>query len=1367
MKTNIRIQAWLRCAVVLLLTIAGSMTTIAQEIEGGEAFYIYQNDGHFDGFFYDQVKQIAYSRFDTLGVEHDRYVSQEIVTEDSVYRIMLTAIDSVSFVQPEIKYAKAVHFMRDEGMMDYYLNAVKNDEDEIVVTFRTTMPAGLRPKVGDVLQCPNLESWEEGTLVAKVKKVSESGSVLTCTCGYVDDLKDVFEQFITVEQVRNIQTPQGSRTIRRVAGIDAPTRAEDHISDLTLFNFNFTFEGKLNLYNKLNLQLVLNTGFGMTLTAAYKITLRELYIKTLIKSQMSIGGSLGFDGELYDNPDLKALPGIGDFVEKFAKIPFPANFPILFVDMLPLPFARVEAHLNVGFSLAAQVKATSFMLEIKDKWPYIDMDLNFISPFLPYSADPAEKSFSLNAQINGSAQSGLKFPLTVSTLPWMKKLAYAETGATLYAGPKISGALNFDVFKRNDGVYEALKDSKIELSLISIDSEFEGKGTAFGKEWSTKRTNSWAYGTLAFTIFPEFDNLSFNLIGDKQDEIQCKCDVSGQTCLPQKVGIGVYSKANESDKDFTELYDQFFMPDVYWFKDNINSVEGGFRKMEPGEYRLRPIISLAPVQGLESLIVPVYGVEKEVIIEQMGLSIEPEEALFEEEGGELTVKIKTKQAATVTATPNVDWIKVDITQPVPANGGGSMIVKVSANDEERFRQGAISVVLGDGKGEGEQKTFTVKQYGGLELSVSKLDFDSDGGTGIVEILTSMKPITIDIQGANDWINYSLDDRMLTIRASENKGAQRTAVIIISAWSAKHQGINTVKLTVTQKGQVDAVVEPTELTFEATGGTKRVNVGLGKNTTFNDVIVAKKDQEWILIEKAANYFNVTVLPNTETKERQSIIDISVTSTGENGKENTVLLPVTVKQQFGSASVSPSELHFTAEGGSQEVKVDVSTYPYCGAYVQPDGKGWADVTVSSGGVVTVTTQPNAGTSQRECTVQCYVSGVKNPGEDQMIKLPVKVVQAGKSLTPVTPDGDKSPFKYINFIASRYVGYISAQEGRKDTLFQYMPSFSFTPKNAHFTVSYGKEINHYECVGYQEWAANDTKSRATLSFDVEKKTNKVKNLRFAMDSESLMSIFLIFGTANSTINTSMMLQTNDFPLETNASTYKHGLYSVADGLTFSSFNSVTDMRTVFTISEAGKEILGDDSIDPESDHISYPASNDSRDYVELYVSYKDGQGEPIDLEWPSDAVMKSLKADGLPVYDGDQPPTIEGTYSLSAPELVADKVGVAEEMGSLDNIVLRFSGQQDGQIKVDIYSVIGGVATEADGEQPALITGSGDKFSVCIPDGYGSAVIISGVVSDGAINDLYYSMTSMTEVGQYLIIKDGNGSSSKTTWSPGEGD
>ncbi|MBR6867889.1 MAG: hypothetical protein IKN02_06655, partial [Prevotella sp.] len=159
MSTRVHIYKWLRRAALMVAVLAGALPAAAQvagEIDGGDAFYIYQNDGHFDGFFYDQVKQISYSRLDTLGVEYKDYVSQEIVTEDSVYRIMLTAIDSVSFYQPEIKYAKGFRNMREDGLWSYFLKYINDKDLGHVLVFSASMPAELKPKVGDVLFCDSV-----------------------------------------------------------------------------------------------------------------------------------------------------------------------------------------------------------------------------------------------------------------------------------------------------------------------------------------------------------------------------------------------------------------------------------------------------------------------------------------------------------------------------------------------------------------------------------------------------------------------------------------------------------------------------------------------------------------------------------------------------------------------------------------------------------------------------------------------------------------------------------------------------------------------------------------------------------------------------------------------------------------------------------------------------------------------------------------------------------------------------------------------------------------------------------------------------------------------------------------------------------
>ena len=47
-------------AVVMLLL-------ASQGLQAQDAFYIYRNDGNFDGFFYDQVKRMGVSKIDLEG----------------------------------------------------------------------------------------------------------------------------------------------------------------------------------------------------------------------------------------------------------------------------------------------------------------------------------------------------------------------------------------------------------------------------------------------------------------------------------------------------------------------------------------------------------------------------------------------------------------------------------------------------------------------------------------------------------------------------------------------------------------------------------------------------------------------------------------------------------------------------------------------------------------------------------------------------------------------------------------------------------------------------------------------------------------------------------------------------------------------------------------------------------------------------------------------------------------------------------------------------------------------------------------------------------------------------------------------------
>jgi hypothetical protein len=913
MKTNIHLQSWLRRAAVLLITLAGCLPIVAQEeeIEGGEAFYIYQNDGHFDGFFYDQVKQIRYSRLDTLGIEHDRYVSQEIVTEDSVYRIMLTAIDSVSYVQPEIRYAKETRFMADEGMMAYYLSISKPFDDRFLLRFSGSMPAALQPKVGDVLCCPKLKDYEEA-FVGKVKKVHSEGGEIQVECGYIEDLSEVFEQFVTVEQIRQKQTENGVRFSRRIAGLERPTRAEGNWEDITLFNVTSHLEGNLDLFSD-NTKLILGAdlSFAAVANAVYKIKgWRDFYLKTEVKPQVGLNFNVAIDGQIGGTPiSLKSLPGVGDLLSKVSRIPFPAVCPILYLDVVPEPFIRGEAHLNFALNTGPEVKAMGLGIELKSEYPYIVPSASLLAtPIIPaavFLPSELDGKFELSAEINGMAQIGIKSPIKLGTMDWLKWVADAETESTLYAGPKLDGKFPLSTQMLSNTIFENLEEAELNFTALSCDLEFSAKGSILGWDGEAKKTFNYSIFKYPMKAFPviDIDNIKVDIYGERKNNVRVSYGTKGNVFFPQTLGVGIYTKADEKDNEYRKLYKKDFRSQGY-FMNTFNNVELTFEDLEAGEYLVCPIIkpSFPIIPTDDDGLIPAYKganyaddydkQKRKFTITMQELVLTPSEIQAEEEGGEFGVDVQTGFDTPIIPESLEKWINAEII--TGSDKSNTLKLTVDENQTDAFRTGLVFVRQQISDNEVAEKTVTVKQYGGLELSKSKLEFTKEGGEQTIDILTSYKPITIVLGDAYTWLSYSLNDRKLTIKADPSEGGNRSATVIISAFSKKKNRNVEVKLTITQKGLVDASIEPTELYFGVDGGTQPVYVAVGNDTEFTGVSVRDESDTWVTVEKRTSIFNVTVKPN-EYGKRIAYVDATFTAKDKDGKAYTVTLPVTILQE----------------------------------------------------------------------------------------------------------------------------------------------------------------------------------------------------------------------------------------------------------------------------------------------------------------------------------------------------------------------------------------------------------------------------------------------------------------------------------------
>lgn len=174
--------------VVLLaavLSMLGIQTASAQQTQ--DALYIYRNDGGFNAFFFGDIHHIEYSKIDTLGVEQDDYVVQEVYALDTLFRIPLNAIDSVAFVTPENKI-KADVFCPDKSIADYI---VASDSVYWIRLAKNT-PAALIPKLGDKLLIEEESKYIPDGFGGLVTSVDESGDGFTVMTSALA-LTDVYE----------------------------------------------------------------------------------------------------------------------------------------------------------------------------------------------------------------------------------------------------------------------------------------------------------------------------------------------------------------------------------------------------------------------------------------------------------------------------------------------------------------------------------------------------------------------------------------------------------------------------------------------------------------------------------------------------------------------------------------------------------------------------------------------------------------------------------------------------------------------------------------------------------------------------------------------------------------------------------------------------------------------------------------------------------------------------------------------------------------------------------------------------------------------------------------------------------------------
>ena len=531
------------------------MLMAGQTLQAQEAFYIYRNDGDFNGFFYDEVKSMGYSKFDLDGIEHDVYVVQEIETEDSIYRIPLSAIDSIGFQQPEIRFSEKFHNFDALGILPEHIK------------FRTSgtiylyLPKGyewwnLNLKKGDTFASMELPYYGKIGLSGKITQVYDMGEytdngmekppvgahVIRLYFTNLDSYGDVFDQFITTERIYT--DPEG-RVRRRIAGCNpdgTPRRVHKAYEDdkeLSLFTVNSTFSKSWEPKDGVSIDLGADVEMKVGLHVTYNCSWRRIFVKFEIPADFGITPTLG----------VKASTSFEAYVDGFPKflksIKFPIQCPLF--QTLPIP----ELVVRGGGELSAKVNFPQVGFGLAANFIFDSNNLLFPAQFYmsqhetgEAADDKAVDTGSAEFSLSGYLQMALKFSANIETCDWFSNLFFCRTGLDFFVGPKVEGSVKiakFEAYKESpDRIYSAFKGSGLKFTGLSCDLE---ANTVLGYLFKDKEKHQFLSSNLSFFqaeayMIPRALKTTYKVTpGYPKGRVDVELTTKNRSILPTYVGV--------------------------------------------------------------------------------------------------------------------------------------------------------------------------------------------------------------------------------------------------------------------------------------------------------------------------------------------------------------------------------------------------------------------------------------------------------------------------------------------------------------------------------------------------------------------------------------------------------------------------------------------------------------------------------------------------------------------------------------------------------------------------------------------------------------------------------------------------------------
>ena len=519
-----------------------------------DKIYVYRNDGLFNAFFSAEIDSIKFSNIGVDGNEYSNAVTQEFFTNDSIYRIPLNVIDSISVYQPETIYKPNVRIITPEYYP--YINSCK----DMTIDFKNNIPASLEPKLNDILVSFEDNDVFKGGFCGQVVKLNKNTS-LVAECDSVGFL-EIYDQLISLDEY----------TIEP---------SESYNAKYKIISRSFEAQkGEIPL----NIEIPITLGSdNVNVSGAFKIGFRFKVITNITPSTQYIEFGV-IDRESFT---LSVSGGVGKSDTKF-KI-----HPEVFKIKQPIP-QLPGFSVGVRFCPFTQWKLAR-KIEIETEG-YSQNSHSFVWNNGKFASTSRDRQYNLDfspsLSLEGSIWTGLYNRIELSSIGNLVSI-----GSNISIGPNIKANISADLHSllSGDSAYKILKDSKVSACLKG------GADFSFNFKWRSLKQNgifssfeeysipfgnfapSMEFGKIELYLLPLFNTIESKTKGRS---VHATSTANRSLLFPCQIGFTLTDKDNNALRKFNS--------DNYWIEGTSNNIlDHIFDNLNYNTtYKLQPVIKI-------------------------------------------------------------------------------------------------------------------------------------------------------------------------------------------------------------------------------------------------------------------------------------------------------------------------------------------------------------------------------------------------------------------------------------------------------------------------------------------------------------------------------------------------------------------------------------------------------------------------------------------------------------------------------------------------------------------------------------------------------------------------------------------------------